>query len=49
MQDLSKPHNLSFWELDSVFNNIDLVVVGSGIVGLNAALHYKTNNKMGWW
>jgi gamma-glutamylputrescine oxidase len=45
MQDLSKPHNLSFWELDSVFNNIDLVVVGSGIVGLNAALHYKTNNK----
>ena len=45
MQDLSKPYNLSFWELDSIFNNIDLVVIGAGIVGLNAALHYKTNNK----
>jgi len=45
MQDLSKPYNLSFWELESIFNNIDLVVIGGGIVGLNAALQYKTKNK----
>ena len=32
---------LSFWELDSFFRNRDLVVIGSGIVGLNAAISYK--------
>ncbi len=32
----------SFWEQDSYFNNLDVVIVGSGIVGLNAALHLKT-------
>ncbi len=32
---------LSFWELKSYFNNIDIVLVGSGIVGLSAALHLK--------
>ena len=34
---------LSFWEKDSWFNNIDVCIIGSGIVGLNAALHLKTN------
>jgi len=33
---------LSYWENQTYFNKIDLVVVGSGIVGLNAAISYKT-------
>ncbi|MCB0409582.1 MAG: FAD-binding oxidoreductase [Flavobacteriales bacterium] len=32
----------SYWENNTFFNNIDLLVIGSGIVGLNAALNYKT-------
>ncbi|PRY16514.1 glycine/D-amino acid oxidase-like deaminating enzyme [Pontibacter ummariensis] len=32
---------LSYWERDSYFSNIDVLIVGSGIVGLNAALHLK--------
>ncbi|NDK55012.1 NAD(P)/FAD-dependent oxidoreductase [Pontibacter fetidus] len=32
----------SFWEQQTYFSNIDVLVVGSGIVGLNAALHLKT-------
>ncbi|MFD3000738.1 NAD(P)/FAD-dependent oxidoreductase [Pontibacter toksunensis] len=32
---------LSFWERDTYFSNIDVLIVGSGIVGLNAALHLK--------
>lgn len=32
----------SYWEKDQFFTSIDLVVIGSGIVGLNAALHYKS-------
>ena len=32
----------SFWERDSYFSHIDVLIVGSGIVGLNAALHLKT-------
>lgn len=34
---------LSFWEKDTYFSNIDVLIVGSGIVGLNAALHLKTS------
>lgn len=34
--------NLSYWEQQSWLNNIDYTIVGSGIVGLNAALHLKT-------
>jgi glycine/D-amino acid oxidase-like deaminating enzyme len=34
----------SYWENNSYFNAIDLLVVGSGIVGLNTAIHYKKNN-----
>ncbi|MFD2514418.1 NAD(P)/FAD-dependent oxidoreductase [Pontibacter locisalis] len=33
---------LSFWEKQTYFSNIDVLIVGSGIVGLNAALHLKT-------
>lgn len=36
---------LSYWELQSYFCRWDLIVIGSGIVGLNAALHYKKANK----
>ncbi len=37
--------NLSFWEKNSFFNNIDVAIIGSGIVGLNAALNLKKKNK----
>lgn len=33
---------LSFWERETYFSNIDVLIIGSGIVGLNAALHLKT-------
>ncbi len=32
----------SFWEMESVFKHIDVCIIGSGIVGLNAAIHLKT-------
>ncbi|MEO8760307.1 MAG: FAD-dependent oxidoreductase [Bacteroidia bacterium] len=31
----------SYWENQTYFNNVDLLVIGSGIVGLNAAISYK--------
>ena len=34
--------NLSFWEYEVFFKNIDVAIIGSGIVGLNAALQIKT-------
>ncbi len=33
--------NLSYWELDTYFRNVDFVIVGSGIVGLSTAYHLK--------
>ncbi|TAE59533.1 MAG: FAD-binding oxidoreductase [Bacteroidetes bacterium] len=33
--------NLSYWEHDIYFRNLDVVVVGSGIVGLHAAIRLK--------
>ncbi len=33
--------NFSFWERDSWFSNIDFLIIGSGITGLNCALHLK--------
>jgi glycine/D-amino acid oxidase-like deaminating enzyme len=36
---------LSFWEQDTFFKNIDVIIIGSGIVGLNAALSLKKQNK----
>ena len=32
---------LSFWECDTYFSKVDVVIIGSGIVGLNAALNLK--------
>ncbi|HKK79081.1 MAG TPA: FAD-dependent oxidoreductase [Phaeodactylibacter sp.] len=34
-------YQLSYWEQASFFSRIDFLVVGSGIVGLSAALHLK--------
>lgn len=31
--------NLSYWELDSYFTNVDYTIIGSGIVGLSTAYH----------
>jgi glycine/D-amino acid oxidase-like deaminating enzyme len=35
----------SFWESQTYFKQIDLLVIGSGIVGLNAAISYKEKYK----
>lgn len=35
----------SFWETQTYFKDIDLIIIGSGIVGLNAAISYKEKNK----
>jgi gamma-glutamylputrescine oxidase len=35
---------LSFWEKETYFNNIDALIIGSGIVGLNAALYIKSSH-----
>jgi len=34
---------LSYWEWNSFFKNIDIAIIGSGIVGLSAAIHLKTS------
>lgn len=34
--------NLSYWEKESFFKDIDIVIIGSGLVGLSAAIHSKT-------
>lgn len=33
--------NLSYWEQSEFFDKIDIAIIGSGIVGLNAAIHLK--------
>lgn len=43
--DLQKEMNYSYWELKQYFSGFDLVVVGSGIVGLSAAISFKEKNK----
>lgn len=35
-------YELSYWERECFFKNLDVAVVGSGIVGLAAAIHLKT-------
>lgn len=40
-----KDFNHSYWELKQYFNTFDLVVIGSGIVGLSTAISFKKNNK----
>ncbi len=37
--------NLSYWEKDTYFSNIDVLIIGSGIVGLTAALELKSANR----
>ncbi len=41
------PLALSWWEKDAFFQNLDVVIIGSGIVGLSAALHLiEQNNQL---
>lgn len=35
-------YHLSYWEQEAFFKDVDLVVIGAGIVGLNAAIHART-------
>jgi glycine/D-amino acid oxidase-like deaminating enzyme len=35
---------ISFWEKDTFFDKTDIIIIGSGIVGLNAAIHLKEKN-----
>ncbi len=42
---LSKSFNQSYWEMKHLFFSYDLIVVGSGIVGLSTAISYKQKNK----
>jgi len=37
--------NLSYWEQNIFFKDVDVAIIGSGIVGLNAALYLKKKNK----
>ena len=41
---MNHPNTLSFWERDSFLNDIDVVIIGSGIVGLSAALTLRERN-----
>ena len=45
MHNKSMITTFSFWEKQTYFNNIDLIIIGSGIVGLNAAISFKEKNK----
>ncbi|MBI1286349.1 MAG: FAD-dependent oxidoreductase [Flavobacteriales bacterium] len=41
---MSKYHHspaLSFWEIDQYLRDVDLLIVGSGIVGLTTAIYYR--------
>ena len=37
-------YDLSYWERETFFKKLDVAVIGSGIVGLAAAIHLKTQN-----
>jgi hypothetical protein len=41
MNQISFPSNLSYWEIEQYLQDINLLVVGSGIVGLTTAIFYK--------
>ena len=45
MQEINKISNFSFWETQAYLKNIDLIIIGSGIVGLNAAISFKEKNQ----
>lgn len=36
--------NLSYWEIKSWLTNVDFIIIGSGLVGLNCALRLKENH-----
>src|SRR5690606_25202758 len=36
--------NLSFWELETYFRNVDFTIIGSGIVGLSTAYHLRVKH-----
>jgi gamma-glutamylputrescine oxidase len=40
----SQPPNLSYWEIETYLANIDLLIIGSGIVGLTTAIYSKQSN-----
>jgi gamma-glutamylputrescine oxidase len=40
--DLMDNQNYSYWERAAFIDNADVIIIGSGIVGLSAALHLKT-------
>jgi len=42
---LFKDFNHSYWELKHYFSHYDLIIVGSGIVGLSTAISFKEKNK----
>lgn len=44
MKKVSYPPSLSYWEIKEFFVDVDLLVVGSGIVGLTTAIFYKKKN-----
>lgn len=37
--------NLSYWEINQYFNVFDLIIIGSGIVGLSTAISFLEKNK----
>lgn len=41
---LQEKYNLSYWEQEVFFKDLDVVIIGSGIVGLSAALHLVERN-----
>lgn len=45
MQKTANNLNFSFWEKQTFFSDIELIVIGSGIVGLNAAISFKEKYK----
>ncbi|MEZ4933590.1 MAG: FAD-binding oxidoreductase [Saprospiraceae bacterium] len=38
--------SLSYWEKESFFKNIDIAIIGSGIVGLTTAIYLKRENPL---
>jgi gamma-glutamylputrescine oxidase len=45
MQQQTDHYSYSFWETQSYFKDVDLIVIGSGIVGLSAAISYREKHK----
>ena len=45
MSILNKNINYSYWELKQYFTEFDLIVIGSGIVGLSSAISFINKNK----